>query len=229
MSFDSTMKRQFWPAAGQLFARLFILLGLPLLAWGLADLAGFFANPARAAFAAAVVVQASIYAWLRYQMPPMPDREPHLDWARWHAVLFETIFILAAFGDRRGIMTWPDVQPLRWLGLGIYVLGACLAIWSGATWTRHQRRQGSGAVAEPVLLVDGPYRWIRFPYLLALALYSLGAAILFRSWVGLALMLPLIAAIVYRIHLLETLYADTYRKEWPIRSYRSRRLIPFVY
>lgn len=228
MSQTPRPKSPFWPAISLAFARLFIQLGLPLLAWGLNDLAGFFANPARAAYAAVVVVQAVIYGWLRWRVPPHVDRQPHLDWARWHAMMFEAILILGAYGDRRNIATWADIQALRWIGLAIYVVGICIAVWATSTWVNHLRREGANAYGDPVLLVVGPYRWIRFPNMLALVLYGLGVAMLFRSWIGLILLLPLIAAVMYRIRLLERLYADEYPRDWPRRSHTSKRLIPFL-
>jgi protein-S-isoprenylcysteine O-methyltransferase Ste14 len=80
-----------------------------------------------------------------------------------------------------------------------------------------------------VLLCEGPFRWIRYPTLLSLLLYSLGAAFAFRSWLGLALLVPLAVAVVHRSQALDQRFAERYRVVWPRRSYRSKRIIPFVY
>ncbi len=67
------------------------------------------------------------------------------------------------------------------------------------------------------------------PYPAESSLYSLGFAIAFRSWVGLALMIPLIAVVVNRTDKLDKGFAEQYRVAWPLRSYRSKRIIPFLY
>ena len=208
------------------------MLGLPLIAWGLDDLAGFFANPVRVAIAMIVLVLASVQAWMAYVTPPEPKEivsEPRSTRLKWHSTLFEIILILAAFGDRRDISTWNENQLVRWIGVGIYLVGAIISIWAGLTWANHLRREDVSADDSPVLLYKGPFRWIRYPTLLSLLLYSLGFAIAFRSWVGLALMIPLIAVVVNRTDKLDKGFAEQYRVAWPLRSYRSKRIIPFLY
>ena len=208
------------------------MLGLPLIAWGLADLAGFFSNPVRVAIAMIVLALALAQAWMVYVSPKQPNEakaEVRSTRLKWHSTLFELILILAAFGDRRDILTWNENQLLRWVGLGIYLLGAILTIWAGFTWVNHLRREGVSADDNPVLLCEGPFRWIRYPTLLCLFLYSLGFAIAFRSWIGLALLVPLIAVVVNRTGKLDRDFAEQYRVAWPLRSYRSKRIIPFLY
>ena len=208
------------------------MLGLPLIGWGLADFAGFFSNPVRVAIAMIVLVLALAQAWMVYVTPQQPNEaeaEVRSTRLKWHSTLFEIILILAAFGDRRDILTWNENQLLRWVGLGIYLLGAILSIWAGLTWVNHLRREGESAVDNPVLLHEGPFKSIRYPTLLCLLLYSLGFAIAFRSWIGLALMVPLIAVVVNRTGKLDSGFAEQYRVAWPLRSYRSKRIIPFLY
>ena len=108
-------------------------------------------------------------------------------------------------------------------------MGAILSIWAGLTWVNHLRREGESAVDNPVLLREGPFKSIRYPTLLCLLLYSLGFAIAFRSWIGLALLVPLIAVVVNRTDKLDRGFAEQYRVAWPLRSYRSKRIIPFLY
>jgi protein-S-isoprenylcysteine O-methyltransferase Ste14 len=229
MNINQFSKSRAWPAAWQLFLRAFILMGLPLLAWGADDLPGFFSNPARTGFLIIVAVQAMLHAWLTYITPPEPHHEHRFDLARWHMYMFETIFIFSAFGDRRNVLAWNENQPLRWLGLGIYVIGAMLAVWVSLTWVNHLRDKGEYAYDDPVLLYDGPFKWIRYPVLLCLFFYCLGFAIAYRSWIGLALMIPLTGGIFNRINNSEKEYAEQYKKAWPLRRHTSKRIIPFLY
>ncbi len=123
MSLSGILRSRVWPAAWQLFTRSFVLVGLPLLAWGLADTAGFFAEPARAGYAAVCIGQALVLAWLLYVTPPQPPTERHHDLPEWHGHVYEVILILAAYGDRREVLTWAENPALRWVGVGIALLG----------------------------------------------------------------------------------------------------------
>jgi protein-S-isoprenylcysteine O-methyltransferase Ste14 len=118
---------------------------------------------------------------------------------------------------------------LRWLGLGVYLLAALYSLWASLTWVNHLRREAESALDDPVLLSEGPYRWTRYPSLLALMLYSFGFALAFRSWLGLALMVPLIYISLRRIGILEKTYAERYQRVWAVRCQASWRIIPFVY
>jgi protein-S-isoprenylcysteine O-methyltransferase Ste14 len=224
---DSTKK--IWEAAGQFLTTAFIFLGLTLLAWGLNYYKAYFANPVRTSFAIIVLFQALFTGWVVYATPPHNNPEHRLDLARWHAYMFETIFVLAAFGDRRGILTWHENMTLRWLGVAIYLLGVALSVWSNITWLHHLQQEGDLAQDNPVLLFDGPFKWIRHPSFLSLTLYCLGFALMFRSWVGLVLMLPLIWGIINRIHSMEKVFEVRYKKVWAIRRHASKRIIPYLY
>ena len=225
----SIFKNKIWTALWELFSRGFIMMGLPLLAWGMDDLAGFFSNPVRFAYVIIVMAQASLHAWMVYMAPPQPEHEHRFDLARWHAYMFETIFVLAAFGDRRNMAVWSENPLLRWAGLGIYLVGAAISVWANYTWTKHLGDQGERAVDDPVLLFDGPFKWIRHPSMLALIFYCLGFAIAYRSWMGVALMIPLLAGIVNRVANIERIYAEQYKKVWPLRCHVSKRFIPYLY
>jgi protein-S-isoprenylcysteine O-methyltransferase Ste14 len=229
MSLATILKSRFWPAIWQLFRRSYTPLGLPLLAWGLDDLPGFFSNQVRIGFAVAAITQALIFAWMVYVAPPQPKHESPIDMTHWQIDMFEFIFILAAFGDRRNILTWTENLPLRWAGLGIYLIGVMLSIWANLTWVNHLRREAEHAYTEYFLLIDGPYKFIRHPGLLCLIICSLGAALAYRSWTGLALLIPLTGGFIHRINNLEKNFAEQYRQAWPLRHHTSKRIFPFLY
>jgi protein-S-isoprenylcysteine O-methyltransferase Ste14 len=114
-------------------------------------------------------------------------------------------------------------------GLGVFWLGASYAIWANLTWVNHLRREAERAADNPVLLSEGPYRWTRYPSLLVLVFYSLGFALAFRSWVGLALLVPLIGIIIRRINMWEKMYAVRHKQVWGLRCQTSKRILPFLY
>lgn len=221
--------RQALSALLQLLTRLIIYLGLPLLAWGTGDLVGFFSNPARLGYAIVVAAQSLIIAWLFYITPPFPEHEHRFDLVDFHLYAFEIILVLSAYGDRRNTLTWNENLPLRWLGLGIFLAGAALALWSNLVWIRHLRHEGSRSVDNPVLLTEGPYTWIRYPNLLYLFFYCLGFVLICRSWAGLVLLLVLVYGVARRSKDLDQVFAERYKEAWILRVNKSRRIVPFVY
>jgi protein-S-isoprenylcysteine O-methyltransferase Ste14 len=226
---NKVLNSKLWPAVGDFLTTGFIFLGLALLAWGVEDLTGYFSNLVRAIFVAVVVLQSLFGAWIVYRTPPHPGQEHRFDLAHWQSYVFETIFVLASFGDRRNILAWDENMPLRWLGMGLYLIGFALSCWANITWVNHLRRERERAMAIPVLIFEGPFRWIRYPSLLSLAFYCLGFALMFRSWVGLVLMLPLFWGIVNRIDSTEKIFEQRYKRTWALRRHASKRIIPYLY
>lgn len=229
MNIDKILESRIWPAAWGAFCRVFILAGLSLLAWGLDDVAGFLSNTVRAGLLTLVALDALFLAWLDYVTPPQPERGDRHDPSFWHAHISEGIYILAAFGDRRDVLTWSENETLRWVGLAATSAGLILALWANISWATYLRRNPERVSEDRVLLTDGPFRFIRYPNLLALVFYCLGSTLIFRSWVGLVLLVPLSTSIIARMNELERTYADLYSRVWPMRTHTSKRIIPFVY
>lgn len=229
MALNTIFKSRIWPAAWQVFVRIYAFLLLPLLGWGVDNISGFFSNQVRMAFAIIVMLQALIGAWLIFIMPPQPRREPPIDMTHWQIDMYHVIFILAAYGDRHTVLAWAENPSLRWTGLGIYLVGVALSIWTNRTWVDHLRRDAERVQADPVLFFDGPYKFIRHPGLLCLIIYCLGVALAFRSWAGLVLLIPLTAGFIHRIKNMERELAEQYKQVWTLRIHTSKRLFPFLY
>jgi len=227
--FERFFKSKTWSALSQFLYTSLVMLGPAFLAWGVGGLLAFFANPARTAFSLVVLAQSSINAALAYRTPPEPEHEHHFDLARWHSFMFETIFVLAAFGDRRNVLAWNENLPLRWAGLGIYLSAYALSFWTNLTWVKHLQQQGQRAVHNPVLLFEGPFKRIRYPSMVYLVFYCLGFAVLFRSWIGLVLIIPLIGGIIHRINNMEKVFEVQYKHIWALRRHTSKRIIPYLY
>jgi len=227
--FDRFFESRYWLALSQFLYTSLAILGLSFLAWGLDDIPAFFSNPTRSVFSIVVLAQSLINAALAYITPLEPKHEPHFDLARRHSFMFETIFVLAAFSDRRNILVWNENPSLRWAGLGIYLIGYALSIWTNWTWIQHLQREGKRAFDNPVLLFEGPFKRIRYPSMLYLIFYCLGFAILFRSWIGLILIVPLVGGIINRINHVEKVFEVQYKKIWPLRRHTSKRIIPYLY
>ena len=172
--FERFFESKYWLALSQFLYTSLAILGLSLLAWGLDDIPAFFSNPTRSVFSLVVLAQSLVNAALAYITPLEPKHEHHFDLARRHSFTFEMIFVLAAFGDRRSILAWNENIPLRWAGLGIYLIGYALSIWTNSTWIKHLQREGKRAFDNPVLLFEGPFKRIRYPSMVYLVFYCLG-------------------------------------------------------
>jgi protein-S-isoprenylcysteine O-methyltransferase Ste14 len=229
MSLAKIVENRAWQIFWHFLFRCFIMIGLPLLGWGLDDVTGFFASPVRTGFVVVATAQALINAWLIYgtRLPPQQDDQ----FEPYHSQfdIIEMIFFLVAFSARRDILTWNADLLLSWLGLGIYAIGSGVSLWTNATWVSHLRREGERASNGPALLRTGPFRRIRYPSLLCLGLYGLGFSLIFQSWLGLVLMFPLISIVTRRAKILDQENTAQYPKAWPERCQTSKRIIPFVY
>jgi protein-S-isoprenylcysteine O-methyltransferase Ste14 len=81
-------------------------------------------------------------------------------------------------------MAWSSMPLpvwLRWLGVGIAMMGGALFVWTfrnlgkNLTDTVVTRR-------EHTLVMTGPYRWVRHPFYVAVALTMLGNALAAANW-----------------------------------------------
>jgi protein-S-isoprenylcysteine O-methyltransferase Ste14 len=225
---NAILKSRIWIAAWSVFGRAFVMLGLALLGWGLDDAMGFFANPARAGIAV-IAVMLAVQAGIQiYRVPLSAKGAPH-DEEHWHYSLLEIAFILSAYGDRRDVLTWNENPTLRWIGVGIYFLGFMYAAWANITWVNHLRREGEHAHEHSALLPAGPFAWTRYPVMTSLLCYHAGFTLAFRSWIGVAFILPIVYIVIRRMNLWDRTYAARYPKEWRLREQNSRRMIPFLY
>jgi protein-S-isoprenylcysteine O-methyltransferase Ste14 len=213
------------------------LLGLPLLGWGIDDLRGFLALYPRLGY---VVSVAALGLAEAYHVSAAPEGskpregEPSKRVRRQRIVLvvivlvlFGTFFFLP-FADRRGIGVMMASQLVRWLGLGLCGLGFALMFWSRATLGRLY----SGEVTLKKghrLITAGVYRYIRHPVYLGIICSALGVAFLFRSWIGLTAMFPIVGGLLFRIKDEEALLHNAFGREWDAYHKRSWRLIPYLY
>ena len=208
-------------------------VGLPLVSWGVTDLRGFTAVPARWIYVVLVLVLNTVAA---SQMPAAgkPPEQPKtlVRRQRWAVPLLQiTTFSLVIAGpwcDRRGIAVLPDIGALRLLGPVLYGLGFGLMHWSQV----HLGRQFSIQVSLQEghrLVTDGPYRFIRHPRYLGITLFGLGLALTFRSWAGLFLAVATLGILLWRIHDEEILLRGAFGDEWDDYVRRSRRLVPLIY
>ncbi len=110
------------------------------------------------------------------------------------------IFTIVVPGTVAGIIPWLLLQgsageallsPTLWMvGLPALLLGVGLYLWCAGAFTFLGKGTPAPIDAPKVLVIQGPYRWVRNPMYVAVLAALLGEAILFRTFlvVGYALL-----------------------------------------
>ena len=134
---------------------------------------------------------------------------------------------LPAYMERRGIWTI-DGDGARYLGLALTLLGSVLRLWPMFTLGR----RFSGLVAiQPghELVTEGVYRVIRNPSYLGAVVNLVGWSLVFRSAIGLLLVILGWPLLVARIEAEERLLASEFGEAYTAYRRRTWRLLPWVY
>lgn len=213
-----------------------LFLGLPLLGWGIQDVQGFFANPARAAYAGVIVVQSFIVAYMaaliRDSTTKSGDKKKEIIRQRLPLLAVRLsalgLAFFLPFADRRDIAVMAQIDSLRILGVVLYASGVLWTAWSTITLGK----QFSVEVTiqdDHELITKGPYRFCRHPRYQGLFMLALGITLVFHSWVGVAVLVPLLGLFVYRVKDEEAMLHREFGEQWEAYCKHSYRFIPFVY
>jgi protein-S-isoprenylcysteine O-methyltransferase Ste14 len=216
----------------KLFIGLIIFIGLPLLAWGITDIPGFFQSPARLGYVVLVLLVHLV------EVIAIPDAgsgrtgQRTVKRQRFAVLCLQMIslamVVAAPFGDRRDLATFSDSNLLRFSGLALFAAGMGLMLWAEATLGRLFSVQVTIQEGHR-LVIDGPYRLIRHPRYLGIIIFAIGLSLAFRSWLGLVFVGMLIPVLLWRIHDEEALMHEEFDREWDDYAHRTWRLIPYIY
>jgi protein-S-isoprenylcysteine O-methyltransferase Ste14 len=196
------------------------------VAWG--GVAPFLAHPARA-WTVVLMLASGIAAALSGASFDRGRREDVQN--RWVVplALFASVVLgwLLPYLDRRD--RWVlDGDGARYLGLALLVPGCVLRIWP--MFVLGHRFSAYVAIQERhELVTTGPYRLIRHPSYLGAILGFLGWALVFRSVLGLALLVPAWLLLQERIRAEEALLASEFGDAHATYRARTWRLLPGVY
>ncbi len=224
-------------AFGTSFSTLLIYLGLPLLGWGIADLPGYFALGPRFGYALAVAGFALAVGY-QYTVEPAGisggKGDPTKRLRRQTVIgsvmvlFFFVMLVFLPYADRRDLGVLPTGMALRWIGLILAAAGYVLVFWSG--WALGRMYSAEVTVQKDHhLITTGLYRSIRHPRYLGLILLAPGSTLVFRSWIGLLLCIPIIAVLLWRIFDEERVMHKEFGAEWEAYCRRSWRLIPLLF
>jgi protein-S-isoprenylcysteine O-methyltransferase Ste14 len=220
-------------AAIKLSIGIVIYFGLPLTGWGLHDLQGFFAHPARLGYTILTVLMLTVIVIV------LPDagsnRGKGIKTVNCHRISLILIQLIslgllfaAPFLDRRNVALFGDIEAVRYLGLALYVLGVILMHW--AEVALGEQFSVEVTIREGHKLVtSGPFRYLRHPRYLGVILMTAGISLVFNSWLALFPVAALALLLIWRIRDEDALLRGEFGAEWEAYAKRSWRLVPFVY
>jgi protein-S-isoprenylcysteine O-methyltransferase Ste14 len=213
-----------------LLANQAVMIGLMLYGWGFDDVRGFFAEPARTALIALMLIGVAI-ALVRF---------PNVDFfrkgkevvGRWQVGVLMAVFLVVwwvlPFGDRRDLWVIGDSRLPRYVGLGLVIAGS----WLRFLGARALGKQFSTYVTlqeDHQLVQSGIYGVIRHPMYLGLLLFGPGLAMVFRSWLAAPVFGGLAFFVAVRIREEEALLQQHFGDEFEAYRGRTWCLVPFIY
>jgi protein-S-isoprenylcysteine O-methyltransferase Ste14 len=108
------------------------------------------------------------------------------------------------------------------------IAGAALVVTCrgelGAAWSFAPKADPSTG-----LITSGPYRFVRHPIYLGLALLALGQAVAFGSWPALFIaLLGIFPTLAWRAHLEEKLLSRTFGETYELYRQRTKMIVPYL-
>ena len=129
---------------------------------------------------------------------------------------------------------WPDgAMPQRrmlaWASVTLFVAGLLLRWWAIITLGRFFTVDVT-IEHDHELVERGPFRMLRHPSYSGVLLAFVGFALSLRNWAALcAVLLPILAAFIYRMKVEETALSRALGSSYEAYMRRTKRLVPFVY
>jgi len=212
---------------------IILFAGLPLVGWGIADLPGFTAHPARLGYIVLVIL---LQAFVAIRFPRTGQNQGDgvklVQRQRLAVLLLQVlsiaIIIVAPYTDRHATAVIDEPDLIRWLGLVLFGFGFLVVSWAEAVLGKQFSVQVTIQEGHQ-LVTGGLYRFVRHPRYLGIMTFNLGIALVFRSWLALILVAILLVVLLWRIHDEEALMRQEFGAEWDSYAKKSWRLIPYVY
>jgi protein-S-isoprenylcysteine O-methyltransferase Ste14 len=142
-------------------------------------------------------------------------------------------FLVVFFAPPVEWLFLPTLLP-RSIEIQIAGLTLILAAVGLRVWARlHIRGLYSGHVEIQTghrLVQSGPYRLVRHPGYSGFVLMALGLAVGYSSWIGLAaILLLLLPGLAYRMAVEERMLTEEFGEQYRLFSYRTKKLIPWIW
>jgi protein-S-isoprenylcysteine O-methyltransferase Ste14 len=144
------------------------------------------------------------------------------------ATFAASALFFAAIATRAGDANGRVALALAALGLALAIVGTALVLRAraelGAAWSLVPNASEAAG-----LVTTGPYRLVRHPIYLGLAVLAMGHALAFASWPAVAVvLLAVVPALAWRARAEEALLGDTFGERYARYRARSKMIIPYL-
>jgi protein-S-isoprenylcysteine O-methyltransferase Ste14 len=213
-------------------AGLAIFVGLPLLSWGPGSARTFVDDPGRLAY----LIVATLLTLVVAAAVPPPSRSRGVEDKVVHRqrvavfllqVLGLAIVVVSPWADRHEVLVLSS-PGTRVFGVVLFALGHILMAWAQATLGDRFSIEVT-IQKNHALVTKGLYHVVRHPRYLGMLMFTVGFTLVFRSELGLVLVLAETLVLLWRIHDEEELLRHEFAAEWDAYARASWRLLPFVY
>lgn len=210
-----------------LLALLLSLCFIGIAVWGWGQWRGFFANPPRLAVCAALIALAGVTPLCGCNTSRGRHNDPSNNWIFPPLLLVGLVMgWVSSYSDRHNFWTLGG-NAVRYVGLGLFLLGAVLRI--GSMRTLGPRFTVWVAIQEGHQLVTGGlYRFVRHPSYTGVLSTVFGWALVFRSDIGLMLAAVMVPLLVSRINAEERLLTCEFGAAYTRYRQRTWRLLPLL-
>ena len=136
--------------------------------------------------------------------------------------------VLSPLSDRHNRLVLPGGDLIRWLG--VLVTGIGVALFESSRTVMGRQYSFMAAIqTDHKLVTAGPYRWVRHPGYAGLVFFQLGYALIFRSLLGLAALVPLLTVLLWRIADEEELLISEFGEQYERYREETARFVPYVF
>jgi protein-S-isoprenylcysteine O-methyltransferase Ste14 len=208
-------------------ASVIIQLGLTILAWG--NWNSFFAHPARTWLVIGSFLLL-ILAWFSGSSG-LSGGEKHSSASKTILYGFGLVLLLATlippYCDRRDLWVI-DGDAVRYFGLFLFLAGSLFRL--AAVFVLGRRFSGLVAIQpDHQLKTDGLYRYIRHPSYTGLIASMIGVVLIFRSAIGLIIIVLLFLFLVSRMNDEERFLEAHFGEQYYAYRRKTWRLVPLIY
>ncbi|MBI4463013.1 MAG: isoprenylcysteine carboxylmethyltransferase family protein [Acidobacteria bacterium] len=208
------------------------LWALLLVGWGLDDVGGFFAHPARTGLLLVALAGTVIVLVSGADLDPFRKGEKKTGHQAWFVAVFLVVTLFAVcflpFADRRSVLVFAENDSLRYAGLALNVIGTAIRV--AGLLTLGRQFSGYITVQENHQLVQtGIYGRIRHPMYLGVLLAFPGFALTLRSQLTIPLFVIFAVLIRVRLQREEKLLGEHFGAEFDAYQRRTWRLVPYLY
>ena len=126
--------------------------------------------------------------------------------------------MLLAFSPLKDISIWAIV---------LILLALALAMWAIFSMMKGKFRVSPIPAEEAILIISGPYQWIRHPMYSAIFLGVIGLFTFHFSWIKLGLFISLIIVLSIKLEWEETLLSKKFI-DYQAYKKQTKKIIPFI-